>query len=111
VHVDADGGTTKRGYIDRTGKWVIELPRGLYPYGPFREGLAPVLTSAIHPSRVGYIDRTGKVVINPQFGPAEDWTAAAGGILSFHDGLARAAVASRRGYIDKTGKLVWQSQE
>lgn len=72
-----DSDCDKCGYIDQTGKMVIEL-RGkrLFPAGPFSEGLAPVVETGPESPvpfirdgvRVGYIDKSGKVVIGPQFG-------------------------------------------
>ena len=51
----------KWGYIDKTGKIVIN-PQ-FKSEGYFKEGFAPVEIG----NKWGYIDKTGKIVINPQF--------------------------------------------
>jgi len=115
------------GYIDKTGKMVIELKdKHLYPAGPFTEGLAPVVEVGpdgfvpiiANGVRVGYIDKSGQVVIPPQFGWAEadylsadlwrSWVSRSKGPMAFSGGLAAVASFPEWGYIDKTGKLVWQ---
>lgn len=65
----------KRGYIDRTGKVVIE-PR-FDGARDFSEGLASVATSN-GGYKEGYIDKTGKIVVEPK------WDTAG----SFNDGVA-----------------------
>jgi hypothetical protein len=74
----ADSSSDLHGFIDETGKWVIQLPPNLQLYGGagdkgFSEGLAIVqelvvpqgaeAPSAENPPRIlqGYIDKTGKV--------------------------------------------------
>lgn len=128
-----DSDCDKCGYIDQTGKMVIEL-RGkrLFPAGPFSEGLAPVVETGPESPvpfirdgvRVGYIDKSGKVVIGPQFGwvdadfmPDEageawwGWTQRSSGPMAFSEGLAAVTSFPEWGYIDKTGKYVWRPQE
>ncbi len=80
------------GYIDKTGKIVIE-PK-FDTAGGFFEGLALVEIDDKH----GYIDKTGKIVIEPKF----DFS------WGFSEGLARVEIDDKRGYIDKTGKYVWE---
>lgn len=65
--------TGKWGYIDRTGRIVIN-PQ-FEEAGDFSEGLARVKTGG----KWGYIDRTGRFLVNPQFEEAGD----------FSQGLAR----------------------
>ncbi|MCE5324185.1 WG repeat-containing protein [bacterium] len=99
----------KCGYIDKTGKIVIE-PRFGYAQ-PFSDGLAAVMTGEMKPGRKwtwGYIDKAGKFVIEPKFPFAE----------SFSEGVAAVCVGDfsipskdindfpKWGYIDKTGKMV-----
>jgi hypothetical protein len=78
----------KWGFIDRTGKVVIEAKYD--GVGPFSEGLA----SATVDEKAGYIDRAGRIVIEPQFDMA----------LPFREGLAVVAVDDKWGYIDKQGR-------
>lgn len=90
------------GYIDQTGKTVIEP---LYnSVKPFSEGLAPVCFDnfPVLNRTCGYIDKTGRMVIPMQFDDA----------YSFHNGLALVIEGDinhqKWGYIDKTGKYVWK---
>jgi hypothetical protein len=78
-------------YIDRTGRSVIEFPKGVAAAEPFSEGLAAVrLHGYTSVGKLGYIDRTGTVVIPYQF--------ALGG--PFHDGLA-AVVLDGQCYVEE----------
>ncbi len=68
---------SRRGYIDKNGDWVIELPGNLLPGGRlgqegFSEGLAVVRELVLDDPgdggfRYGYVDTSGAVVIQPQF--------------------------------------------
>lgn len=97
--VDVDG---KYGYIDKTGKFVIE-PQFSYA-GSFSDGLALFSDGK---GGLGYIDKKGKVVIKPKY----EWA------YSFSEGLA--AVCLKNGdeslenrkyyYIDKNEKMVSDS--
>ena len=86
------------GYIDTTGKTVIDLEGlGYQNLGPFSEGLAGIVDDVDENFKVGYIDKTGKVVI--------PCTYRSGGMFS--NGLARVETMDGKwGYIDKTGKVV-----
>ena len=91
----------KFGFIDRTGKIIIE-PQfdGVWS---FSEGLALVWNGDFEDGNRGYIDKTGKYVINP---PSP-------GCASFFEGVAAAKVSengTKWGYIDKTGKFDIQPQ-
>jgi hypothetical protein len=81
----------KKGFIDRTGKWIIEP---IYDYAsPFSQGLAPVSIKG----KWGYIDKTGEVVIEPVYWNAH-W---------FKDGLAPVAKEEEKwGYINLAGEVV-----
>ena len=88
----------KLGFIDRTGKVVIEpLFRGT---SGFSEGLAAVRIIGSDGQYVwGYIDRAGRFAIAPQFREAHP----------FAGGLARVATADGKNQlIDGTGKIIWQ---
>src|SRR5918911_929471 len=87
---------TRRGVIDRKGKWVFELT-DLDFAGPFAEGLAPVQTVA-RPLRYGFVDHAGRVAIKPQFDA----------VRGFAEGLAVALVGRQYGFIDKRGQWVIQ---
>ncbi|WP_420238247.1 WG repeat-containing protein [Telmatobacter bradus] len=82
------------GYIDHTGKTVIE-PR-FQVASSFSEGLAAVVIGG----KWGYIDTTGKMVIEPrELNRAE----------AFHNGLAQVVTKDGKwGYLNKTGKYVWE---
>ena len=113
----------KYGYIDQTGKFVIE-PEFNYVYW-FSEGLAAVMIG----TKWGFIDKTGNVVIEPKFesgtffvdGLAEieidgnwlyiDMTGKESIAESeFHEGLAVVRVDGKCGYMDKMGNLAIQPQ-
>lgn len=81
----------KGGFIDKTGKVVIEPKFGLPE--PFSEGLARVFIGS---GKLGYIDQKGNLVIP---GPFD-------GAASFSEGLAAVSVGKKTGYIDKTGKMI-----
>ena len=88
----------KIGFIDRTGKVVIE-PLFRETKG-FSEGLAAVKIIGSDGQYVwGYIDRTGRFAITPQFKEARP----------FAGGLAHVTtVDGRRRLIDGSGKVIWQ---
>jgi hypothetical protein len=101
--------TFKYGYIDETGKIVIN-PMFESAYA-FKEGLAGVCAgNGCYYSRPsdkpkeeakwGFIDRTGAFVITSQFK----------NVSPFHEGLAAVSVGDKWGYIDKTGKFVINPQ-
>ena len=121
----------KWGYIDKTGKFVIE-PR-FDGAEDFSEGLAPVKLG----DKWGYIDKTGKLVIKRQFdytgafseglalvevvdktvGPEFGYIGKTGkyainqqfgDAFGFSGGLAWVRIDDKRGYIDNTGKYVWE---
>lgn len=82
-------GENKWGYIDKTGKFVIEPNFESYPsgyVGSFSEGLAMVRVGA----KTGFIGRNGEFVIAPQFAFAAD----------FNEGLAKVAVSGPCRYWD-----------
>ena len=91
----------RKGYIDRTGKFVIELksPESAASLD-FSEGLVAVTIGV----KSGYIDKTGKIVIKPQFDQ----------VGRFSEGLALVGnytipildASGKFGYIDKTGRFV-----
>ena len=95
LFVIREGGTDgKYGFIDKTGKVVIE-PQ--YDYvEPFSEGMARVEVG----DKWGFVDEKGKLVIAPQFDAAHD----------FSEGLAGVKVGKNWGFIDKTGKMVIPSK-
>src|ERR1051326_9062601 len=85
------------GYIDRSGKIVIE-PR-FESAGEFSEGLAVASLE----ERSGFIDTSGKIVIEPKYPVARP----------FSEGLARVQVSGEPysyegqwGFIDRTGQMV-----
>ncbi len=90
------------GYIDRTGKMVIELPQlekdYYYTNWPFSEGMAPVRNSYGNQLSHGYVDTSGKMVIKTNFSA----------VSGFKYGLAVVGdpKSPRRGVIDMNGKLV-----
>ena len=127
--------TFKYGFIDRTGKFVIEPQFEMA--GDFSGGLAAVgfaksITvlqgierqdgKIISENRLksivkwGFINETGRIVINPMFDSVENFKPIAGNIVSGVKGKWLAAVVADEGsgfscgYIDKTGKYVFSPQ-
>jgi hypothetical protein len=90
--------SAKKGYVDKTGAWVIQ-PQFVGAYD-FSEGLAAVAVGEPDAMKWGYIDMTGAWVVQPQFDYAYD----------FSEGLAAVQVNGSgsilSGYIDKTGAVV-----
>jgi hypothetical protein len=88
-------GQCRIGYIDKTGKMVIEpkfsaaknFSEGLAPVALFgdHEGHSPVFGSWV------YIDKTGKIVISTEFRDAK----------SFSEGLAPVMIGGKWGYISR----------
>lgn len=86
-HTDENAGEEKWGFIEKSGKLVIEAQ--YEDVLAFSEGLA-----AVRRGKWGFIDRSGKFVIEPQF---DD-------VSSFSEGLAPASHSSLAwGFIDRTG--------
>jgi WG containing repeat len=84
----------KWGYIDRSGRVVIELRFDRAER--FSEGLAPVVLDGKH----GYVDLAGRMALVPEQqpdGPVH---------RRFADGLAAVRVGDAIGFIDRSGKLV-----
>jgi len=85
----------KWGYIDTTGKWVIDPQfEGAKNFG---DGLAPVTVGG----RTGYINEKGRFVVNPQYDPET-----LGSLNEFYDGYARFASGGKVGFIDTKGRVV-----
>ncbi|MHB1036140.1 MAG: WG repeat-containing protein [Pirellulales bacterium] len=94
---------TKRfGYIDHTGKYVIEPKYDAARH--FSDGLAAVTIAAESNGNgkklAGYIDPKGKMVIRLSDALKH---------YSFRRGLALVQTAEWMGYIDKTGRVVWKT--
>jgi hypothetical protein len=60
--LDKDARGDYRGYIDRNGNVVLELPNAVV-VGRFSEGLAAVGLKG----KVGFVDHAGKFVVDPAF--------------------------------------------
>jgi len=131
-----DEKTRKCGYVDTTGKIVIEPQFADYGCKSFSEGLASISVDG----KYGYIEKTGKMIIQPQFNLAFDFSEGLAAVkigdwetgkygyidktgniiinpqfdlaLEFTEGLAKVRVGDYKtgkyGYIDKTGKYVWE---
>lgn len=102
----------KIGYIDKSGKYVINLQFESIQAYDFSGGLAVIEVGGKTGYRVGYIDKTGNLVVGPQF----DQVLVREGIslgknaefASFSEGLAAVCQGEPRkcGFIDKSGKVV-----
>lgn len=83
----------KWGYVDRTGKWVIEPQFELS--NVFSEGVAAVRAGG----RWGVVDMRGRFVVNPQF----DF------VFPYHDGIAQYNSGGKSGFINKSGARLFDS--
>jgi hypothetical protein len=84
----------KRGFIDRTGKIVIEP---IYDEANnFADGLAPVMFGSYSNGKWGYINESGKIVIDTQYSYASE----------FSEGLAMVGLNGNYGFIDTNGKVI-----
>jgi len=87
-------GIGKNGFVDETGKTIIEAK---YDEAyTFSDGLALVRTG----EKYGFVDREGKEIIKPQFENA----------CPFSEGLASVKINGKYGYIDKEGKPIIRPQ-
>jgi len=82
------------GFIDRTGKLVIDL-QFEHAYD-FEDGLAGAKTNG----KYGFIDKTGRFVIKPQFDS----------VRGFEDGIAPIMMNKKWGLIDKIGHYIVNPQ-
>jgi len=97
---DRDYANSKWGFIDQTGRIVVE-PK-YTAAGDFSEGLAAVKVGGTHArgGTWGFIDRTGRQVVECTFDAAE----------AFSEGLAAVRVGEKWGFIGRDGKLRMQPQ-
>lgn len=104
---DEKSGGEKTGFIDNTGRLVIDfdrLPRRTKAVGEFHEGRAVIFVKkegVAEPAKfddylAGYIDESGNVVVAPRYQVATD----------FSEGLALVGSNEFRGFIDPHGKPV-----
>jgi len=82
------------GYIDTTGKWVIDPQFELAL--DFADGLAPVMVGG----RWGDIDQKGRFVVNPQYDSSGE----------FFEGRAVFRKGDKLGLIDTTGRVVAEAK-
>lgn len=88
------------GYINKTGKWVIE-PQFARAES-FSEGLAAVQING----KWGYINMSGKIVIEPQFETITPFSAGLAAVRFFFINTSGYKELSKYGYIDRTGQVV-----
>ena len=97
----------KHGFINSSGKLVIDLPPEVYTVREFSDGLAVIAVRVPGTrGRWGFIDETGKVIIPTRFNEAKP----------FSEGLAAVVVSDEEyaggkvGYVDRTGTMVIKPQ-
>jgi len=83
------------GYIDKTGRFIIQPQPYPFTLGRFSDGLAQVEIKSGGKTLWGYANKTGRTVIPAKFDYA--------GIFS--EGLARVKIGTKWGYINKTGDI------
>lgn len=104
---DKESGRRRFGFIDRTGKLIIDfdrLPKKTIEVGDFHEGRAVIYVGKTEQDTgrrsmnyyVGYIDTFGRIVIAPRFSFASD----------FSEGLAHVTANHFDGFIDLRGRRV-----
>jgi hypothetical protein len=84
----------KSGYIDKTGKVIIEAK--FDETQDFSEGLGAARVGSFNNGKWGYIDETGKLIIDTIYNFASQ----------FSQGLAMVGKDGKFGFINKTGKIV-----
>jgi len=106
VTTEIEGGSTTVfrgghwGYIDATGKFVIETKAA--EVKSFSEGLAAVKIG----DKWGYINRSGKMVIEPQFAIADSFSSERARVSLPAEGAKKPEDRPKFGYIDHTGRMV-----
>jgi hypothetical protein len=88
----------KFGYIDRTGKFVIQPKYDVAD--SFSEGFGRIAFKKDQQYKWGFIDKTGAEHIPPQFDDADN----------FSEGLASVGVGGQIGFIDSKGNFVIRPQ-
>ncbi|GEM_PF-731913 len=98
------GENGKKGYMDKTGKIIIQPQFDVEWAYNFSEGLAPIEVGGkkgfVGRGKFGYIDKTGNMVIKVQFDMA----------YGFSEGLAAVKINDKWGFIDKKGNIVIKPQ-
>ncbi len=99
---------SKGGYIDTTGKLVIDYKFKLVY--DFHEGLAGA--QDFKTQLYGFIDTTGNWVISPQYTDIPyclscSYNRQRYTYQGFYNGLAMVEIGTKWGYINKQGKVVW----
>jgi len=99
----------KNGFIDKSGRFVIEP--AFNAAGPFSEGLARVTVIENEEEKLGFIDHRGRFVIPPRFNTDWDFrrnsTNFSEGLVSLTEGLSPSITEGENFiYIDKTGEIV-----
>ncbi len=100
---------SKTGFIDKTGKFVIE-PK-FDDAAPFAEGLARVMVEEDGEEKVGFIDHSGQFVIPPTFNTDADFRRNSydfsEGLASLTEGLNPTITEEAKFvYLDKKGTIV-----
>lgn len=88
------------GYIDKTGRFVIQPNPQFGQAYDFSEGLVQVQSTG----GFGYVDRTGKTAIPFQFSGAEPFSGGLAEVSMHGDNIM---ATDLRGYIDQKGHYVW----
>ncbi|OJJ22017.1 hypothetical protein BKI52_08230 [marine bacterium AO1-C] len=96
AQVTIPGYDHKTGFIDKSGKLVMEIKYSRI--NDFKEGLAAYYDQG----KWGFINKKGEIAIPPTFAYV--------GYDGFQNGLCEATHNRRKGYINHQGKFVWQEQ-
>ena len=104
-----DSVKSKAGFIDKTGKFVIEPKFG--DTAPFSEGLARVMIKENREEKIGFIDHNGQFVIPPIFNADADFrrnsTDFSEGLASLTENLRPTITEEKKFvYINKKGTIV-----
>ncbi len=105
----SNGGDTKKGFIDKTGKFIIAPV--FDDVCDFSEGLARVMMIQDNEQKVGFIDHSGQFVIPPIYNGDGDFrrnsTDFSEGLASLtENGRPTVTEAGAYIYIDKNGKVI-----
>lgn len=106
VEVKKGDGYLYNGYIDKTGKFVVQPTFG--SADKFVDGIARIILNG----NFGYIDKTGRILFifkyPSDYAMAKDFRAGLAWVQKGGEDVFSNFREAKYGYIDKTGKIIWE---